>query len=301
MNDFNVIRCQDRPTWLRERRRFVGASDSPVLLEQSSWGSLYSLWLDKVEDFEDEGPSSEWQDLGHELESTVARVFSERTKLDLVDPGDFTIVSSRTYPNLACTPDRVTADDTGIAPVQIKTVGGYRSHLWRGDTPPLEYQIQVQHEMAVLGARSGYLVALVGSPAFGVQIHRLRRHPGIVRTIERRAEEFMRWVREEWFPPELVDDSEATRKAIARRARTVDYGETVELPPEFEELDARRTEIKKLKKDLERECDGIENRIRHFLTGFDTATLNGRPLFRMSAGKRPRLLRITAKGEGTDD
>ena len=59
----NIELTQNTPEWLEFRRKKIGASDAPIILEVSTWKTPYQLWLVKEVDLEKyrKGPSEVWR------------------------------------------------------------------------------------------------------------------------------------------------------------------------------------------------------------------------------------------------
>jgi putative phage-type endonuclease len=143
--------------WLAERRNGIGGSDTSAVFGLSPYTSPIALWLDKTGRYRRKvtGLAVEW---GHRLEPVVADWFSEQTGIETRRAGLF---RSLAYPELQCTPDRLTAD----AGVEIKTLDHYTEHEWYGpdgeEIIPDHAELQAYKCMAVTGRRQWWVVGLV--------------------------------------------------------------------------------------------------------------------------------------------
>jgi len=147
-----------------DRRTFIGATDCAALFGLSPWKTAYKLWLLKAgllaEPELDDDPRVQW---GKRLETPIARGLAEDNGWEQI------LASQRVTPhptvaNMACTPDFEildNPDDPGI--LEIKTVDRltFLKH-WPEATPPLNYYIQLQHQLACTGRRWGVIGVLVG-------------------------------------------------------------------------------------------------------------------------------------------
>ena len=142
--------------WLKRRRKYIGGSDAAAAIGKSPWKSPYQVYQDKIGASVDE--ATEVMERGLELEPLVIRLY-ERSVNRKILPGPWVV--SKDFAFMAATPDAI---DDGIASaVQVKTSSAWVRHKF-GDpgTPmvPVDYFIQAQHEMAVMGAKRNQLVVL---------------------------------------------------------------------------------------------------------------------------------------------
>ena len=142
--------------WLKKRRKYLGGSDAAAAIGKSPWRSPYQVYQDKIGASVDE--STEVMERGLELEPLVIRLY-ERSVNRKILPGPWVV--SKDFAFMAATPDAI--DDGINSAVQCKTSSAWVRHKF-GDpgTPmvPIDYYIQAQHEMAVMGAKRNQLVVL---------------------------------------------------------------------------------------------------------------------------------------------
>lgn len=152
----------DRSQWLERRRRGIGSSDAPAIaLRKGEHAGVFrtplAVYLDKVGAMPER--ESEAMLIGRLLEDDCAEAFSARTGLE-VEPGGG-LLSHPEHPWMLCTPDfRV----LGNRPLECKAVRSFED--WGedgGDVVPHGYAVQVQHQVAVMGADAGHLAALCGT------------------------------------------------------------------------------------------------------------------------------------------
>lgn len=245
--------------WLAARRLGVTATEAAVACGANPWKSRFTLWSEKVgliepPDISDK-PAVRW---GNRLQQAVAEGYAEETGREVITEPRFCIRRSADHDWMLAsldawqgTPERPTA-----APLEIKTTGASHGKEW-DDEPPLHYQIQLQHQLAVTGSDWGTLCCLIGGQKlkwFDCE----RNDKFIARMLEQEAA-FWDLVQRQ-VPPE-VDGSEATAEAL-KRLYPADNGESIMLPVEFANHDVRLCELKDQIKRLEEERRLIENQLK---------------------------------------
>jgi hypothetical protein len=198
------IFAADRPRWLDARLLYLTASDAAIALEVSRYRDRQGLLEEKAGLRESSYEHNEQQELGLLLEPTIARVAMARWGWNLVFCGELIVDSA--CPTLASTPDYLMDTPWGLGVVQVKTTtakaqedinptlkDGSPSTAMFAKGPPLDYVLQVQAEMACVGARLGCL--LVGhfcAPGFKVRAYPVLRHDVAVDRIRTASVAFMR-------------------------------------------------------------------------------------------------------------
>ena len=148
----------DTAHWLRMRKQGLGASDSAAVLGLSKWGTPLSVYMDKLSDHVDD-TMSDRQDWGHRLEEPVAQWVRDTKGLQVTEsPG---LIRSEEYPWLLATPDRKVIEGDVVVPLEIKSSDAFMRDAW-SDGIPLNYQIQLQQQILIMGAPHGYLAVLHG-------------------------------------------------------------------------------------------------------------------------------------------
>lgn len=201
----------DRDSWLTLRNGGIGASEMPILLGESEWGSNLELWAAKRGEPIEREPETELMELGRELECAILRVVMRRAGVDGTPRLSGYLLRSTEHPWAICTPDAVT---TGLEPVEVKNLSfGYDEEAW-SESVPEKYRIQVNHQMLVLGARR----ALFGTLVWGARViwEWVPRDEMLIRRIVRTGSEFWRHVENGTEPPS--DGHKNARKVLAKRA-----------------------------------------------------------------------------------
>lgn len=250
-----------RAEWIKARHTGLGGSDiAPMLGLVPQWKSPFALWAEKTGLAENDAALDELEyiEWGNVLEEPIAKKYQKVTGRDLFDPGRFSIIRHPSIPFMHCTIDRkiTPIDDRGEGILEIKNVGLQKAADWETE-PPLNYQVQLQHQLAVTGAAWGSFAVLIGGQKF-IWLDVPRDEKLIAYLIEKETE-FWAMVESE-TPPE-VDTSYATAQAL-ERMYPKDTGESVDLPAEFTALRDQRNELRAQIKDAEQRIQLIDNRIK---------------------------------------
>ena len=228
----------DRASWLEARRQGIGGSDAPAVLGVSRWKGPLAVYTEKlgIAEPEEESAAMRW---GRRLEAAIADAYQEETGRRVTDLGPFTLTVHGAIPVLIATLDRlVECPERGPGVLQIKTTGWPGAEDWQ-EEPPLEAQVQLQHEMEIAGVPWGSLAVLIAGREF--RWTDLERNEPFARLMVDKELAFWKRVEEQEPPP--PDALEATREAL-RRLYPKDTGGTVVLPPEAVEWDRLRMEAK---------------------------------------------------------
>jgi putative phage-type endonuclease len=261
-DSISIERYPDRAAWLEARRRSIGGSDSAAILGLSPWASPITVYASKLALLPDDDPETrEAARWGILLEPLVAQRYREETGLSVEDPGPYAIVRNVDYPFLHTSPDRfVTHPDWGRGLVSIKTTSAYKASDW-AEGVPLPFQVQCQHEMCVTGLSWSAVAVLIGGQTFRY-VARLDANPDFQAQLVQTLGIFWAHVVEQ-TPP--VADHSAASTALLRALWPKDSGETIALPAELTEVDARWLEAKRQVDYWDREKTRAENELRQAL------------------------------------
>lgn len=259
METVNGITEEERKAWLEKRRLGNGGSDAAATLGLSPWKSALQVWAEKTGKIQgDTLEDLEYIEWGSILEDPIARKFSRVTGRTLMDHGRHAIRFSEAYPYMHCTIDReiLQIDDRGPGDLSIKNANEFSLRDWEEDVP-LHYQIQLQHELAVLGWAWGSFGVLIGGNKFRWK-DSARNDQFIAYLIEREGQ-FWDLVQRD-IPPE-PDASESAKETISR-LYPKDTGRTVRLPPEAVVWAQDLEQAKESRKILDGEITLAENRLK---------------------------------------
>lgn len=232
----SVEQYDNEGEWLEARRNGIGASEAPAVLGISPWKSPMGLYCEKLGLAEPDAVESERMLWGHLLEPILVQRYQHVTGRAVSRPAPFTILRSRAHPFMCFSPDGFVFDPArGPGPLQIKTAAGFRADEWEGE-PPLAYLVQVQHEIAVSGARWGALAVLLGGQRF---LHfEIERNDAFLEAMVAREAEFWRRLTEQ--DPPAIDGSDASRELLRRLYPREHPGLVVNLPSDAIEWDRER-------------------------------------------------------------
>ena len=166
---YRVIRPATHEDWLAERAKGIGSSDAGTVMGASPFQTPYGLYLLKTGRAE---PVKENDAMfnGHILEGAVAEWFAAKTGaiVDITTEGDW-IAADTQRDYLRVSPDRLywpkgtpaeaqTAENARV--LEIKST----SKIVDKDDLPDYWYCQIQYQMGILGASSGTLCWISGSP-----------------------------------------------------------------------------------------------------------------------------------------
>lgn len=231
--------------------------------------SAHQLWLEKTGQIEPEQTDSEYAHFGTLLEPIVRREFTQRTGIRVRQK--HMLLQSEEYPFMFADLDGVINENGEMAVFEAKTASAYKQEVWE-EGIPAPYILQVQHYMAVTGAKKTYIAALVGGNHF--YHHAVERDEEMIGKIVAMEKYF--WETHVLGGMEPVPDgSEATTNYFNSRFRESN-GETVELPEEAlavcMEYDRLSEELKK----MEEAKNAAANQLKSYLKEAETGTVGGR-------------------------
>lgn len=251
-----AIFCGNEAQWLEERKKGVGSSEVAALfgLCPDSWkhGTPLKLYAHKV-GLAPPVDESDAMLLGKLQEPVVARMTEIKMPgIRIHAPPPFTVFRLNSSPRVMASLDRLTTDEDGIRVLELKTADFFAGEDWEDDEGnpcvPMHYQMQVQAQMHVTGAKRARLAALVGRKfltPFDIEYE-----PQVGAEIERRVEAFWRCV-EERRPPSATDED---FEAVAWIHPDGKAGKVVNLAKEtaalVNEWDEHRVKKKKAEQDI---------------------------------------------------
>lgn len=247
---------------LAERRRGIGGTDAAAIIGASPWKTPLALWAEKRGLVEPPDISGVRRvRLGTALEPIIRDEYELETgrTVALHEP-DFAVDAELDY--LICHPDGIVrpldGERDGREGVWEAKTGDARTiHEWDADgrEAPLQYMVQVQHNLMVLGLEWGSFGALLGGNefiAFDVE-----RDDRFIKELRAREIEFWERVLSGDAPEPTADDGRVLQRLYPR-----DSGEEIRLGDEFAELDMELLRVKADIKTLEQRKAEIENLFR---------------------------------------
>lgn len=277
---------RSREEWLTAREQGIGASDAAAIMGVSHWSSPYRLWLEKS-GLNDDRRTDDWLYSGNEHEAGVVAAYTRKTGRTLWRPASPGFFQRRDLPFIRSSIDGLAVNPT--RPAEIKCVMQWGERHWAKGVP-LQYQVQVQHEMFVLGAEVADVVAFFGSRMETV-VFEVRRNEKFIERLISRCKEFWRQV-QDGTPPD-PDASEETRLAVQRRCAFVaEERRSAELPALLAHGIGRLAHVESLIGLLEAERNQIQSLTLEWLASAkaNTGLVRGTPKVRVQKTGRLKVL-----------
>ena len=267
-----------REEWLKYRTKGIGGSDVSIIAGINPFKSVHQLWLEKTGQAEPEEEGSEYTHFGTLLEPIVRKEFMERTGIKVRQK--HMLLQSEEHPFMFADLDGVINEDGQLCIFEAKTASAYKQEVWEEEVPA-PYILQVQHYMAVTGAKKTYIAALVGGNHFFY--HEVERDEEMIAKIIVMEKYF--WQHHVMGGVEPVPDgSEATTRYFNERFRNSN-GKTIELPdtvlPVCEEYDNLTRQIK----ELETAKNAAANQLKSYLGEAEAGTVGDRKIIWKSVSK----------------
>lgn len=196
--------------WLENRRQGIGGSDASVVCGINRYKSPLELWMEKTDQLPQQGAgkAAYW---GTQLEALVRLEFSKRTGIEVCLEKQ--LLQSEEHPFMLANLDGVCQHpEFGPCIFEAKTATAYKAGEWE-DTIPDEYQLQIQHYMAVTGYRGAYIAVLIGGNTFRWKF--VERDEELISMLVELESDF--WGHVQSLTPPPLDGSKASAKFLAER------------------------------------------------------------------------------------
>jgi putative phage-type endonuclease len=179
----NLLRPKDRAEWLALRKKYVSSTESAALFGLSPWMTAFELGVTKQKG-SDEDFSNERMKWGQRLQRSIADGIAEDYGLRIDDlemqyatddesrmgaSFDYRITHAVSGENSNPLTDMVRTLGPGL--LEIKNVDSLEyKNKWQDDEAPDHIEIQLQHQLEVIGLKWGAIAALVGGNRVGLII-----------------------------------------------------------------------------------------------------------------------------------
>ena len=196
--------------WLEYRKQGIGGSDASVVYGISRYKSSVELWMEKTNQIQaqEAGEAAYW---GTQLEPFVRAEFTKRTGIEVCHKSE--LLQSEEHPFMLANLDGICeVPDVGTCVFEAKTASAYKAGEWE-DTIPDEYQLQIQHYMAVTGYAGAYIAVLIGGNTFKWKF--VERDEELISMLIELESAFWNHVQDCTPPP--LDGSDASAKFLANR------------------------------------------------------------------------------------
>ena len=275
--------------WLEHRRLGIGGSDASVVCGINKYKSPVELWLDKTDQLppQEAGEAAYW---GTQLESIVRAEFTRRTGIEVTKPD--VILQSEEHPFMLANLDGVCeVPDVGACIFEAKTASAYKAGEWE-DTIPDEYQLQIQHYMAVTGYAGAYIAVLIGGNTFRWKF--VERDEELISMLIELESAFWNHVQDCTPPP--LDGSDAAAKFLSERFPTSKPTSHITLPDTAADLLAQYDEACAELEAVTERKQKAENLLKEMLGDNEVGTTAGRVITWKSVAQE-RLDSKTLKAE----
>ena len=267
-----------REEWLKYRTKGIGGSDVSIIAGINPFKSVHQLWLEKTGQVEPEEGGSEYTHFGTLLETIVRKEFMERTGIKVRQK--HMLLQSEEHPFMFADLDGVINENGELCVFEAKTASAYKQEVWEEEVPA-PYILQVQHYMAVTGAKKTYIAALVGGNHFFY--HVVERDEEMIAKIIVMEKYF--WQNHVMGGVEPVPDgSEATTRYFNERFRNSN-GETIELPDEVLPVCEKYDNLTRQIKELETAKNAAANQLKSYLGEAEAGTVGDRKITWKSVSK----------------
>ena len=247
-----------REEWLKWRTLGIGGSDASVIVGLNKFRSVYQLWLEKTGQVVPEEEENDYTHFGNLLEPIVRAEFTRRTGIKV--RAKKALLQSEEFPYMIADLDGVIYENGEMCIFEAKTASAYKKETWE-EGVPVEYELQVQHYMAVTGAKKTYIAALVGGNQFFY--YEVYRDEELINIIIQAEQRF--WVENVLQRKEPVPDgSDATTDYLKQKYRSSN-GETIALPADALELCASYDNLSEQIISVTERRNAVANQLKAYL------------------------------------
>ena len=260
-----------REEWLKYRTGGIGGSDVSIIAGINPFKSVHQLWLEKTGQIEPEQTESEYAHFGTLLEPIVRKEFTERTGIKVRQK--HMLLQSSEYPFMYADLDGVINEGGELAIFEAKTASQYKMETWE-EGVPASYILQVQHYMAVTGAKKTYIAALVGGNHF--VYHVVERDEVMIAKIIAMEKYFWETHVIGGVEP-IPDGSEATTNYFNSKF-SESNGQIIELPEEALAICDEYERLSEQLKELEAAKSAAANQLKSYLKEAEAGTVGDRKI-----------------------
>ena len=275
--------------WLEYRKKGIGGSDASVVCGINRYKSPVELWMEKTNQLpgQEAGESAYW---GTQLEPIVRTEFSKRTGVEVNRVTS--LLQSEEHPFMLANLDGVCEHpEFGSCIFEAKTASAYKACEWE-DNIPDEYQLQIQHYMAVTGYKAAYIAVLIGGNTFRWKL--IERDEELIAMLI--SLESIFWNHVQKMTPPQLDGSEASAKFLAERFPKSNPKSQITLPSEAGELLARYDEASEQLETAKEQKQKAENLLKQML-GENESGIWGSRIITWKSISQERLDSKTLKAE----
>ena len=234
------------PEQLLERRRFIGASESAAACGLSPWKTPYQLWSEKTGETPPDA-DNEAMSWGRRLELPILQRYAEDAEEKVEYP-----CAPVVHPDflwMRATPDGLTPSRV----VEVKTARSAYEWGEADDAVPMQYLLQVTHQMVVTNRRLADVAVLIGGSDY--RVYHITLDDELAALLIEREKAFWQHV-EDGTPPEVRSIADA----VSRWPK--DKGTTVMATQEVADAVVKLLEIEQQQEALEADHDALGLAVR---------------------------------------
>jgi len=275
--------------WLEHRKLGIGGSDASVVCGINRYKSPVELWMEKTNQIpaQEAGEAAYW---GTQLEPLVRAEFTKRTGIEVRQ--DKVLLQSESHPFMLANLDGTCEHpDFGPCIFEAKTASAYKAGEWDNMIPD-EYQLQIQHYMAVTGYRGTYIAVLIGGNTFKWKF--VERDEDLISMLIQLEADFWSHVQNGTPPP--LDGSDASAQFLAGRFPCSVPKSKITLPEIAESLLAQYDEACKQLEVITEQKQKSENLLKEMLGENEVGT-SGNHIITWKSISQERLDGKTLKAE----
>lgn len=254
--------------WKAWRNKGIGGSDASTICGLNKYKSALELWMEKLSYIEPQeaGEAAYW---GTVLEPIIRNEFTNRTGLKVE-----TLNSMLRHPNnsfMLANVDGIVNDPIhGKCIFEAKTASDYKQDLWKDDSIPEGYMLQIQHYMAVTGYSKTYIAALIGGNTFVYKI--IDRDDELIDMLIKLEEDFWRCITSN-IPP-TINGSESCSNLLNRLYPAAKENQKIILPDEANSLLDQYHSAKEQEKSLSELKNDAINKLKSLIGENEYAEIN---------------------------
>jgi len=255
--------------WLEHRKLGIGGSDASVVCGISRYKSPVELWMEKTDQLpsQEAGEAAYW---GTQLEAIVRAEFTKRTGIEVSRVNQ--ILQSEEHPFMLANLDGVCEHpDYGRCVFEAKTASAFKAGEWEYSIPD-EYELQVQHYMAVTGYKGTYIAVLIGGNTFRWKF--IERDEELISMLIKLESDFWNHVQDGTPPP--LDGSDASAKFLSERFPNSVPLSQIKLPDTAEDLLLQYDEACEQLDEITERKRRAENLLKEMMGENEVGTAGGR-------------------------
>jgi len=187
---------QGTEEWLEMRRKYIGASDAPAVMQVSPWKTPYQLWMEKVTTNVPTKKSAAMQ-RGNDLEEPARQCFEKKTGLVVFPKVKFHAEISFMMASL----DGMDIEEENI--VEIKCPNAIDHAMAVNGKVPEKYIPQLMHQMEVCQLEKAFYFSFDGNDGVIVTVE---RDDSYIKNLIKQEEIFWDYVQNFTAPPMIDKD-----------------------------------------------------------------------------------------------